>query len=452
MFLPSRTAAPPGPRGTFLGGNLADFRRDRLDFLTQTARSYGDVAALRLGPHRIFLVSHPDLIEEVLVTQSRHFSKHFALRLNPLVLGKGLLTSEGDLWLRQRRLIQPAFQRSKINRYGAVMPAYTSRLIDSWSDGETRDIVPELMRLTLQIAAKILFDAEVSDEASAVGEALTLLQESFISRFNSLVPPPLWLPLPSNLRLRRAVRRLDEILYRFIRQRRQSGEDRGDLLSLLLHARDEDDRTGMTDRQLRDEAMTLFLAGHETTALALSWAWFLLASHADAAERLRQEVDAVLAGRLVAVEDMGRLRFAEAVILEAMRLYPPAYVIGREAIRDCEVGGYRVARGTTILMSQWVVHRDERFFPRPEAFQPARWLEGGQGTMPKYAYFPFGGGPRLCIGNSLAMMEAVLVLATLAQRVRFVLQPGHAVEPWPTFTLRPRKGVPVILAFQGAGL
>jgi cytochrome P450 len=439
---------PPGPRGTWLGGHLADFRRDRLAFLLRTAREFGDVVSLRLGPHRIILLSHPSLIEEVLVTQARHFTKHFALRINPLVLGKGLLTSEGDLWLRQRRLIQPAFQRTRMAHYGSCMPAYTNRLVDSWQDGGARDIVPEMMLLTLQIAAKILFDAEVTDEARAVGEALTLLQESFLSRFNSLVPPPLWLPVPANLRLRRAVRRLDEILYGFIRRRRQSDEDRGDLLSLLLHARDEDDRTGMTDRQVRDEAMTLFLAGHETTALSLSWAWFLLAAHPEAEKRLHAEVDDVLAGRVATVEDLQRLRFTEAVILEAMRLYPPAYVIGREAIHECEVAGYRVSRGTTILMSQWVVHRDSRFFGSPEMFLPERWLGDEAKQLPKYAYFPFGGGPRLCIGNNLAMMEAVLVLATLTQRIRFMLRPGKTVEPWPTFTLRPRNGVPVVLEFR----
>jgi cytochrome P450 len=404
---------------------------------------------LRFGPHRIFLISHPGPIEEVLVTQARHFIKHFALRINPLVFGRGLLTSDGAFWQRQRRLIQPAFQRNKLAAFGPIMVAYTQRLMDGWPDGDTRDVVPEMMRLTLQIAAKTLFGAEVAEQAGDVGAALQVLQENFLARFNSIWPPPLWLPLPVNVRLRQAVRRLDDILYGLIRQRRDDGQGADDLLSLLLHARHEDDRTGMTDRQLRDEAMTLFLAGHETTALALSWAWYLLGSHPEAAARLHAEVDAVLAGRPATALDLPRLRFAEGVLLESMRLYPPAYVIGREAIHDCEVAGYQVPRGMTVLMSQWVVHRDGRFFDAPDMFQPDRWTGEQAQRLPKYAYFPFGGGPRVCIGNGFALMEGVLALATLAQRLRFTLAPGQVVEPWPTFTLRPRHGVRAILARRG---
>jgi cytochrome P450 len=262
------------------------------------------------------------------------------------------------------------------------------------------------------------------------------------------MPPPLWLPLPAHLRLRRAVRRLDEILYDFIRDRRATGGG-SDLLSLLLHARDEDDRTGMTDKQLRDEAMTLFLAGHETTALALSWAWYLLGTSPEAEARLHAEVDAVLGGRPPTAEDAPRLRFTEAVMLESMRLYPPAYVVGREAIHECEVAGYRVPRGLTILMAQWVVQRDSRFFAAPEKFHPERWLGDLLQRLPKYAYFPFGGGPRVCIGNTFAMLETTLVLAMLAQRLRFERASGPAVEPWPLFTLRPRYGIPVVLARRG---
>jgi cytochrome P450 len=438
-------SAPPGPPRRFLSGNLAEFRRNRLEFLTRCARDYGDVVSLRFGPRRILLVSHPDAIESVLVTNSRSFTKHFALRLNPLVLGKGLLTSEGDFWLRQRRLIQPAFQRSRIVAFGPIMVAYTQRLLAAWRPGETRDIVPEMMRLTMQIAAKTLFDAEVAEDARDVGVALQMLQENFIARFNSVVPPPLWLPTPANRRLKRAVARLDEILYGFIRQRRASGADRGDLLSLLLNARDEGDRTQMTDQQLRDEAMTLFLAGHETTALALSWTWVLLAGNPEVEARLAAEVAEVLGGRPATVEDVPRLRYTEAVVQEAMRLYPPAYVIGREAQTRCEVGGYPVPVGRTVLMSPWVVHRDPRFFERPADFAPERWSSKAAQDLPKYAYFPFGGGPRLCIGNTFAMLELVLVLATITQQFRFTVQPGYQPVPWPTFTLRPQRGVPAVL-------
>jgi cytochrome P450 len=301
-----------------------------------------------------------------------------------------------------------------------------------------------MMRLTLAIAAKTLFDAEVDDDASAVGTALRVLQENFLVRFNSLVPVPMWVPTPTNLRLRRAIRRLDEIIYRFIRQRRLSGKEGADLLSILLHARDDEGR--MTDRQLRDEAMTLFLAGHETTALTLSWAWHLLATHPEAEERLVAEVRHVLGGRLPAVGDLPRLKYAEGVVLEALRLYPPAYTIGREALAECVVGGYRVPRGTTILMSEWVVQRDPRWFDRPEEFRPERWQGDLAQRLPRYAYFPFGGGPRLCIGNTFAMMETVLVLATIAPRFRFTAVPDHPIVPWPTFTLRPRYGIPAVIA------
>jgi len=436
---------PPGPRGHFFSGNLPEFRRDRLEFLTGCARDYGDVVRLRFGSRRVYLLSHPDLIEEVLITQSKNFIKHFALRLNPLVFGKGLLTSEGDFWLRQRRLMQPAFAKQRLAAYGPAMVAAAQQVLGSWQPGETRDIMAEMMRVTLQIAAKTLFDADITGEAAAVGEALKVMQESFLARFNFLLPIPLFIPTPRNLRLRRAVRRLDDILFGFIRQRRASGVDKGDLLSLLLHARDEDDGGQMTDRQLRDEAMTLFLAGHETTALTMAWTWFLLATNPEAEERLVAELGRVLGDRPPTVEDLPRLKYTEWVIQESMRLRPPAYIIGREALQACEIGGYHVPRGTTLLMSPWVLHHDKRFFDQPESFRPERWADGLAQRIPKFAYFPFGGGPRQCIGNTFAMMETVLVLATIAPRFRFTLAPGARVEPIPTFTLRPRNGVPAVL-------
>jgi cytochrome P450 len=436
---------PLGPRGHWLSGNLPEFRRARLDFLTHCARTYGDVARLRFAHRRILLISHPDLIEEVLVANSRHFIKHFALRLNPLVLGKGLLTSEGDFWLRQRRLIQPVFVRSRIAGYAPAMVAAARRVTASWQSGEHRDIMVEMMRLTLAIAAKTLFDADVDDAAQDIVAALQILQDSFINRFGAMLPLPIWLPTPGNVRLRRAVRRLDDILFGFIRQRRAQNIDRGDLLSLLLNARDEEG-SGMTDRQVRDEAMTLFLAGHETTALALSWTWYLLAQHPDVEEKLAAEVRQIVGARDPTVEDCPRLQYTEAVVLESMRLYPPAYVIGREAIDDCVIGGYQVRRGSTVMMSQWVVHRDPRLYGDAERFRPERWSEAATKALPKFAYFPFGGGPRLCIGNTFAMMELVLVLAAIAQRFYFRMQSGSPVTPMPTFTLRPRPGIPAEIA------
>ena len=435
-------SVPPGPKGSWLGGSLSAFRRDRLGFMLECRRQFGDLVAVRIGHRRIWLASHPDLIEDVLLTQSRNFIKHFALRLNPLVLGKGLLTSEGDFWLRQRRLIQPVFQKSHVASYAADMVELTQQRLATWQAGQTRDVHAELMALTLAIAARTMFHEQV-EEAAGVAQAMHVMQEHFISRSARLVPLPLWLPTPGNIRVRRAVRRLDDILFRFIRRRRESPDgQKNDLLSLLLQARDEGDGQGMTDKQLRDEAMTLFLAGHETTALALSWIWFLLATHPEEARKLQSEVDDVLQGRAATADDWPRLRYAEWISLEAMRLFPPAYVVGREAIVDTTLGGYRLPRGTTVLMSQWVVQRDERFFEAPEAFQPERWREEEARKIPKYAYFPFGGGPRLCIGNSFAMMEMALILATIAQRFDFTLQEGVKVRPHPTFTLRIEPGIP----------
>lgn len=436
---------PPGPKGTWLGGNLAEFRADRLAFFTRCAREFGDVASVRLGNRRIWVVSDPHLIENVLAHQSRHYHKHFALRLNSLVLGNGLLTSEGDFWLRQRRLMQPVFQKSRIAAYAPVMVERTLHVLESWRPGDRRDIHHEMMRLTLDIAALTLFGASAEEGAEDVAAAMEVLQDSFKHRFARLVILPLWLPLPSHLRLRRVVRRLDAILYGFIRKRKEKPGTRDDLLSRLLAARDEVDGRGMSDRQLRDEAMTLFLAGHETTALALSWTWWLLARHPEAAQRLAGEVDEVLQGRLPTAEDCPRLRYAEGVILESMRLYPPAYVVGREAMEEVPLGPYVVPRGHTVLMSQWAVQRDPRWFPEPEEFRPERWGEEAIHALPRFAYFPFGGGPRVCIGNTFAMMEMVLVLALLAQRFRFTLQPGAQVLVEPTFTLRPDPGVPAVV-------
>jgi cytochrome P450 len=436
---------PTGPKGNWLSGNLPEFRRDRLDFLTRCAREFGDMVKLRLAHRRIYLVTNPDHIEEVLLTHSKNFIKHFALRINPVLLGKGLLTSEEDFWLRQRRLIQPVFNRQRILSYAPAMIDIADQTIASWRPGEARDIHEEMMRLTLQIAARTLFGTEVGSDSQAVMEALAVLQDNFLQRFNSLLPAPLWLPTPANLRMRRAVRQLDTILFRIIRQRREGTQAGGDLLSLLLQARAEDDGSGMNDRQVRDEAMTLFLAGHETTALTLSWTWYLLAQNQGAERKLCAEVDDVLQGRLPTVADWPKLIFTERIVLESMRLYPPAYVIGREALVDCAIGGYFVPRKTTLLMPQWVVQRDPRFFEDPESFRPERWGEEKIKHLPKFAYFPFGGGPRVCIGNMFAMMEMVLVLATIARKFHFRMQPGATVTVQPTFTLRPLPGIPGLI-------
>jgi cytochrome P450 len=364
--------------------------------------------------------------------------------MNRLLLGNGLLTSDGDSWLRQRRLAQPAFKPSRVAAYGETMVAYAERLIAGWKAGETRDLQPEMTRLTLEITAKTLFGADIGTDAADVGAALADALASFDVRVSSWFPLPYWVPTPTNRRLVKAVKRLDAIVYRIINERRAGGEDRGDLLSMLLQAQD-DEGGAMSDKQLRDETMTLFLAGHETTALALTWTFYLLAQSADAEAKLRTELAAVLGGRSPTVADLPRLRWTEHVVTESMRLYPPAYAFGREALADCEIGGYPVRKGTTLFLSQWVMHRDPRYYDEPERFLPERWAGGLMQRLPRFAYFPFSGGPRQCIGDRFAMMEAVLIVAAVAQRYRFALVPGHPVVPKPSMTLRPQHGIKVVL-------
>ena len=443
---PARGA--PGPKGHWFLGNLPEFKRDRLGFFEECARRFGDVVAIRLGPRRkAMIVNHPDLVEEVLVAKHRHFIKHFALRSTRRTLGLGLLTSEGDFWRRQRRLAQPAFRRDRVEAHASVMVELTERMLDTWRAGETRDVQDEMMRLTLEIVARTLFGADVSAQTAEISEAMETTMRCFTARVNRMVRLPDFVPTPVNLRLERAARRLDRIIFEMIARRRASGEDRGDLLSMLLRARDDEEGGArMTDRQLRDEAMTLFMAGHETTANTLAWAWYLLAGHPEVEAKLHAEVDDVLGDRPPTIGDLPRLTYAEQVVTETLRVYPTVWILGREAVEPCEVGGYRVEVGTTVFMSQWVIHRDGRFFEDPTAFRPERWADGLARRLPRHAYFPFGGGPRLCIGNGFAIMEAVLLLAAIARRYRLALAPGAAVRPWATMTLRPDGGVPVILS------
>jgi cytochrome P450 len=440
------TAALPGPRGRWLLGSLGELQRDQLGFYADCAR-YGDLVATRLGPRRAVLVYHPDAIEDVLVTRSRDFVKSPGVRLLRPLLGDGLLLSEHDFWLRQRRLVQPAFHRQRVAAYGDVMTAYAERHLAGWKDGDVRDVHEEMMALTQAIVAKTLFDAEVSDEASEVGTASHVLMRDFGDRIGSLWQLlPSWLPTPANVRARRAIRRLDQVVYRMIAARRHHGEDRGDLLSILLHAQDADDGTRMSDRQVRDEVMTLFMAGHETTAVALSWTWYLLAQHPAADARLAEELKTVLGSRPPTAADLPRLRYTEMVVSEAMRLYPPAYAMGRMSVVPTEIAGHPLAAGVVVILPTFVVQRDPRWFEGPEAFCPERWQDERTRKNPRYAYFPFGGGPRQCIGNGFAMMEASLILAVIARRFRLTLEPGQRVTPTPYVTLRPEPGLRMRLA------
>ncbi|MDX2036323.1 MAG: cytochrome P450 [Isosphaeraceae bacterium] len=437
---------PPSPPSAGLLGHARPFVSDHLGFLTKLFREYGDVVAMRLVHRPIVVVNHPDLVEEVLVTKNKSFIKHFALRQAKMNLGKGLLTSEGDFWRAQRKLVQPAFHRERIDGYARSMVALTDRALAGWADGETRDVQADMMRLTLEIVAKTLFDADVADDSAEVNHAMEVLLDNFSSDVGRLFKPPNWFPTPRRRRGRAASRRLDSIIYRIIAERRASPhEDRGDLLSMLLRAQDEESGAGMSDAQLRDEAMTLFLAGHETTANTLAWAFWLLARHPEVEARLHDEVDRVLGDRLASLADLTALPYTNAVVTETLRLYPTVWLLGREAIEPIEIGGYPIKPGTTIYMSEWVIHRDPRNFDDPESYRPERWLDGLEKRIHRYAYFPFGGGPRICIGNQFALMESALLLATIARRFRLLLSPNADVVPQPTMTLRPKHGVEVVL-------
>jgi cytochrome P450 len=438
-----RAPLPPGPKGRILIGNALPMIREPFDFALRCARDYGDVVLFRLGPLVDYMLSNPEDIEHVLRGNHRQFRKDRGTRMLSSFLGQGLVTSDGDLWRRQRRLTQPAFQLDQIQKYGSIMVEATERMLHDWQPGQTRDIHADMMGLTLDIVAQALFSAHMTGQAERVGRAMEVIMHYFA---NILIVIPGWqrLPTPGNRRYWKAVAELDAIMYETIAQRRASGAGGADLLARFLAAQDEDG-SQMTDHQLRDELVTLVLAGHETTALALSFCFYLLARHPGAEARLAAEVDEVLQGQPPTNADVPRLRYTEWVVKESMRLYPPVPGIGREAVSDCEIRGYHVPKGTQLAMLQWVVHRDPRWFDDPEAFQPERWDNDLARRLPRCAYFPFGDGPRFCIGNQFAMMEAVLILATVVQRYRLALVPGFKLELLPSVTLRPKHGIKMVL-------
>ena len=432
----------PGPKRKALGDQLVPMSRDPLKFLVTIAREYPDIATFKLGPQRTFLLSKPEYIEDVLVANDWNFLKGRGLQRAKKVLGKGLLTSEGNFHRRQRRLSQPAFHKQRIAAYGAVMAEYAARTRDGWKEGETRDLAQEMMQLTLGIVAKTLFDADVQGEAQEIGQALTEVLELFATFSSPLTEFTDKLPTARNRRVKRGKQRLDETIYGIIAEHREAGEDRGDLLSMLLLAQDtEEGSGGMSDEQLRDEVMTLFLAGHETTANALAWTWYLLSQNPEVEAQMHAEIDEVLGARLPTFEDVPRLSYTERVLTEAMRLYPPVWVMGRRSVSACKIGGYYVPAKSIVLLSQYVVHRDERYYVEPEKFDPDRWLPEAKAGRPKYAYFPFGGGPRLCIGEAFAWMEGILILAVIAQKWKLRLVPGHPIKTQPLITLRPKHGM-----------
>jgi cytochrome P450 len=401
------------------------------------------VAFFWMGPFDIYLLTHPDLVKEVLVTHHRRYMKSQGLQEAKRLLGNGLLTSEAEFHRRQRRLAQPAFHHARTGSYGQAMVAYADRAQSRWQPGQVLDVHQEMTELTLAIVGKTLFDTDIEgDEAGLVRESLSATLELFDRLTSPLAPLIDLLPLPSVRRFQRAREALDSIIYRMIDERRRSGEDRGDLLSMLLMAQDEEGDGGrMTDEQLRDEAMTIFLAGHETTANALSWAWYLLSQNPQAEAKLHAELDDVLGGRTPTVEDLDSLPYARMVLAETMRLYPPAWVMGRRSLEEHELGGYPIPAGGTVLMSQYLIHHDPRWYPDPYRFDPERWTPEAEAARPKFAYFPFGAGPRMCIGESFAWMEGALILAAIGQRWRVRLEPEQPIALQPRITLRPAFGL-----------
>jgi len=440
---------PPGPSTGLKRWSLGPLNSgDPLKYFTGLMREYGDLVSLRVLNFRILLLNHPDHIEDVLVNHPRKFIRGRVLLANKRVFGRGLLTSDGDFWLRQRRLAQPAFHRARIAGYASTMVEFTERLLHEWQDGEERDIHAEMMRLTLQIVGKTLFDADVERDAQDIGKSMELLLE-LSANFRRTIFIPHWVPTPTNFRLERAIRQIEKVLYRMIAEKRASGRDSGDLLSMLLAAQDEDG-SRMTDQQLRDEAITLFLAGHETTANTLSWTWWLLAQNPAVEAKLHAELRTVLAGRAPSLDDLPKLVYTNHIITESMRLFPPAWGTARTAIEDHEIAGYAIPKGSGVSFAQWSVHRDARWYDAPDEFRPERWEGDLLKRNPKFAYFPFGGGPRQCIGNTFALMETALTIATIAQQFRFRLVPGHPVVPLASITLRPRYGIRVVMESRTA--
>ena len=435
---------PPGPAAGFFSGGLVRFRRDPLTYLERVQADYGSFAYFQAGHQHIYYVNEPELIREVLVTRSGLFTKSRILQRAKSLLGEGLLTNEGTSHLRQRRMVQPAFYRDHLVTYGAQMVALADKACHRWRNEAKLDIDQEMMRLTLAIVGQTLFSADVEDEAPQVGEAMNAL----IAIMPLLMLPGSqfieYVPLPVTRRYLKAAKLVEATIFRIMNERRASADNPDDLLSMLMNARDpEGDDHAMSDKQVRDEALTLFLAGHETTATALAWTWYLLAQHLDAEAALHAELAHVLGDRLPTFDDLPRLRYTQQIFAESMRLYPPAWAIGRMAREPLELGGYTLPAKSIVLLSPYLMHRNPRFWPDPDRFDPARWADGDFYKR-DFTYFPFGGGPRICVGERFAWMEGVLLLAVIARRWRFRLDPGHRVERKALITLRAKNGIKVI--------
>lgn len=451
----SQGVRAPGPRGTWLLGSLGERRSDPLGLYMRGANTYGDVVRYRMGPMIIHLLTKPEYVKHVLQDRAADYPKGPMYEILEPALGKGLLTSSGEFWRQQRKLAQPAFHRQRLIGFSQTMVAQTEAMLERWKKDalgsqltQPMDAAQEMMRLTLGIVGLTLFSRDVSGDADAVGAALTRVIHVANERLLSLIPGLYQLPTPKRRRFEKDLAVLDRVVFDMIEDRRKNPTDRGDLLSMFMAVKDEDNGTQMTDRQLRDEAMTIFLAGHETTAANLAWTFYLLSKHPTVAARLDAELREVLGGRSPTFEDLPRLAYTERVIQESMRLFPPAWIVARQAAKDDVIGGYHIPKNSYVVLSSYVTHRNRQQWQNPEGFDPDRFEDAAEASRHKYAYFPFGGGPRICIGNAFAMMEATLVLATIAQRVRLDVVPGAPIVPDALITLRPKYGVPVTLHWK----
>jgi len=427
-LLPNPIAAPPSSL-------LYAMRRDPLEFFTTLAREHGDIVRFRLGDHEqdLFLVNHPDYIRDVLVTRDRNFTKWFAVDRIKEVLGDGLFVSEGEFHRRQRRLSQPAFHGERIAAYAEKMVSLAVRLRDSWKEGALLDVCREMNWLAMMIVGSTLFGANVESDAEQIRDALDEILEQFERSI---------LPRADREDFEKALGRIDAAVYRIIQERRAKNEDRGDLLSMLLLAQDaEGDGGRMSDLQLRDEAMTIFLAGHETSANAMAWTWYLLSQHPEVEKKFHEEIDRHLDGRAPRIADVMELSLTGRIFSEALRLYPPLWAVGRCAMVECQIGSYRIPPGSVAIISSFVTQRDPRWFPEPLRFDPERWLPAAKLERPKFSYFPFSAGSRSCLGEAFASTEGVLCLATIAQKWKFRLAAGAPISLQPQLTLRARDGI-----------
>ena len=441
---------PPGPRDFRFGFRLASqFRRNPLKFLTDLVRDYGDLSIFRLGPYRACLVNRPDLIREVLVTQRSSFPKlERHCRAIRSFSGNNVFVSDGEHWQRQRRLVQPAFQTRRFDAYAQATVDQAQRLMHGWSDGDEFDLVPAMQRLALVGIGQALFNVDLSDQVEVYGRALQIHSETLRHEFRAAIVLPDWFPTEAKRRKRWAANCFHDLIGGMIRERRTSGRDHGDVLSILLSAVEEQrDGGGITEQQAIDEATIMFVAGQDDITAALSWCWCLLAQHPAIEARFRAELDTELSGRLPVYADVARLPFTEMIIKETLRMYPPTWtLVPRCATVEVELGGYRIPRGTWVFVSPYATHHDPRFFPDPERFDPDRFSPERQQAMPQFAYIPFGGGPRMCIGNHFTFTLLALALAVLAQRFRITLCDDPArIRPDPSLALRPRHGLRVRL-------